>query len=230
MPKKVVFCIPTVTKPYQVCRDSLEASIPLIEKAGWEHYLVNEIGNPYISFARSLMLRKALEIAADAVVFIDHDLSWEPEDMLKLLETPGEVVSGTYRFKRPEEEYMGQVLPGIDGRPQVRDDGAIKMHCIPAGFLKITRGRIGRFMMNYPELMYVDEGTLTVDLFNHGAHNGIWYGEDYAFSRRWLEKCGDIWLIPTLKINHHTKEDEFRGCYHEYLLRQPCGSKAPKES
>jgi hypothetical protein len=42
------------------------------------------------------------------------------------------------------------------------------------------------------------------NLFNHGAWNGIWYGEDYAFSRRWLEKCGDIWIVPNLKLNHHS--------------------------
>jgi hypothetical protein len=70
-----------------------------------------------------------------------------------LIETPGDVVAGTYRFKRAEEEYMGALLPDIHGRPQVRDDGCIKAHSIPAGFLKITANGVNRFMLEYPELM-----------------------------------------------------------------------------
>ena len=64
MTKKVVFCVPTVTRPYQQCLDSLEASHPLVEAAGWESCMVNEVGNPYISAARATMLRKALDAFA----------------------------------------------------------------------------------------------------------------------------------------------------------------------
>ncbi len=224
--KKVVFCIPTVTRPYQVCLDSLQASLPLLNEAGWEDATVYEIGCPYISAARANMLRKALEVGADAVVFIDHDLSWRPEDMLALLQAEGEVVAGTYRFKREPEEYMGALLPGIDGTPQVRSDGAVLAHCIPAGFLRITRAGINKFAYHYPELQYLEQGTLCVDLFNHGVHKGVWYGEDYAFSRNWNEKCGQIWILPSLEINHHTQAAMFPGNFHRYLLSQPGGSEA----
>ena len=224
---KVIFCIPTVTKPYQACLDSLAASIPLIEKAGWEHGLVSEIGNPYISNARATMLRKALDQNADAIVFIDHDLSWDPEDLLKLLETDGDVVAGTYRFKRDEVEYMGAVLTGVDGRPQVREDGCVLGFSIPAGFMKITKQGVNAFMRAYPELAYgPDQFALNIDLFNHGAMNGVWYGEDYAFSRRWNDKCGKIWIIPDLNITHHTKDAAFPGNFHEYLLSRPGGSES----
>jgi len=93
--KKVVFCLPTVKRPYQQCLDSIEASLPLIKAAGWDEGMVNEVGNPYISAARATMLRKALDAKADVIVFIDHDLSWRPADMLKLIETEGDVVAGT---------------------------------------------------------------------------------------------------------------------------------------
>ncbi len=222
--KKVVFCIPTVSRPYQVCLDSLKASVPVINAAGWEDASTYEIGNPYISAARMAMLRRAIETNADAVVFIDHDLSWRPEDMLSLLDAEGDVVAGTYRFKREPEEYMGALLPGIDGTPQVRSDGCILAHCIPAGFLRITRAGINKFMYHYPKLQYLEQGTLCVDLFNHGVHEGVWYGEDYAFSRNWNEKCGQIWIDPRLRINHHTADAMYPGDFHSYLLRQPGGS------
>lgn len=224
--KRVIFCIPTITKPYKVCLDSLAASIPLIEKAGWDEGSVWQIGCPYVSAARSMMLRKALDAKADVIVFIDHDLSWDPGDLLKLIETKGDVVAGTYRFKGDPEEYMGALLPDAKGYPQVRDDGCVKAHSIPAGFLKITRAAVNKFISAYPELCYGDKCSPAIDLFNHGAWNGIWYGEDYAFSRRWLEKCGDIWIIPDLNISHHRAEQAYPGNFHKYLLRQPGGSES----
>ena len=222
--KKVVFCIPTVTKPYQVCLDSLAASIPLIHAAGWEDGMANSIGCPYISHARSTMLRKAQDALADVIVFLDHDMSWDPQDLLKLIETEGDVVAGTYRFKEDEEKYMGTMLPDVNQLPQVREDGCIQAFCIPAGFLKITRFGVSKFMQAFPELQYIDNATLTVDLFNHGVHKGVWYGEDYAFSRNWNERCGKIWVIPDLNLNHHGKDGTvYKGNYHNFLRRQSGG-------
>jgi hypothetical protein len=224
--KKVVFCIPTISKPYQAMMDSLAASIPLITAAGWDEGAVYQIGCPYISAARSMMLRKALDAKATVIVFLDHDLSWEPRDLLRLIETEGEVVAGTYRFKGEPEEYMGSIFPDIHGRPQVRADGCIKAHSIPAGFLKITRAAVCRFMREYPELCYGETCAPAVDLFNHGVIDGVWYGEDYAFAKRWREKCGDLWVIPDINITHHLGETPFPGNFHRYLLRQPGGSES----
>lgn len=221
---KVIFCIPTITKPYQVTLDSLDASIPLITAAGWEEGMVSEVGCPYISAARSIMLRKALDAKADVIVFIDHDLGWKPEDLLTLIETEGDVVAGTYRFKKPGDFYMGAPLPDLNGSPIVREDGAVKGHSIPAGFLKITKQAVNRFIKSYPELTYGDAYAPHIDLFNHGAHEGVWYGEDYAFSRRWRELGGDIWIVPNLNIDHYTSDTRYVGNYHQWLMRQPGGS------
>lgn len=220
---KVIFCIPTTKKPYQATLDSLAASIPLIKEAGWEEGMVSEIGCPYISHARSTMLRKALDAKADVIVFIDHDVSWKPQDLLTLIETKGDVVCGTYRFKKDEEEYMGAVLSNADGTPLVRADGNLLAHSAPAGFLKVTKEAVNKFMTAYPDLIYGEKYSPYVDLFNHGAHKGVWYGEDYAFCRNWRECGGEIVLIPDLDISHHTTEKEYVGNFHNFLRRQPGG-------
>lgn len=225
--KHVVFCIPTITRPYQCTLDSIEASLPLIEAAGWKHSIVYEVGSPYISCARSVMLRKALDAMATHIVFIDHDLSWQPEDLLALIEAEGDVVAGTYRFKTDEVEFMGTLIPDIHGLPQVRPDGAVKAHFIPAGFLKITRMAVSRFIAAYPELTYGDKCNPCVDLFNHGAHEGQWFGEDYAFSRRWRELGGEIVILPRLNLVHHSADKSYGGTFHDYLCQQPGGSQDP---
>lgn len=222
---KVVFATPTITRPFDAYLASMEAMIPALDAAGIIHSAIFEVGNPYISAARAKMLRKALDTAPDAVVFIDHDLSWRPSDMLKLLETEGEVVGGTYRNKVDHEHtYMGTLVTGGDHRPVIRDDGALKATKIPAGFLKVTPATISRFMRAYPELVYGEPWYPFVDLFNHGAIDGLWYGEDYAFSKRWVERCGDIWIVPDLDLDHHTATKVYPGNFHQYLMRQPGGS------
>ncbi len=218
--KKVVFCVPTLKKPFQQTLDSLRDSIPEIEEAGWESGMVSEIGSPYISAARATMLRKALDAKATHIVFIDHDVSWEKGAMIKLLETEGEVVACTYRFKQDEEKYMGTL---VGEYPEVRADGCIKMINVPAGFLRITRSVVNKMMRAFPELIYGETCRPEFDLFNHGAYKGIWWGEDYAFCRRWLEIGGDIWCIPDLNITHHTTEQAYPGNFRAFMRRQPGG-------
>lgn len=220
---KVVLCVPTLTRPYQQTLDAIAASVPLLDAAGIEHFMVTEVGCPYISAARSTMLRKALDIKADVIVFIDHDVSWRPQDLLKLIETEGDVIAGLYRFKQDgETKYMG-VLDDLDGAVQVRKDGCIKATRVPAGFLKVTRNAVNRFMQAYPALVYGEASNPSVDLFNHGAHKGAWWGEDYAFSRNWIDAGGEIWVVPDVTLTHHGAED-YPGNYHEFLLAQPGGS------
>lgn len=230
----MVICLPTFPfKPHPATLESIKDEVPLLEKAGWEHGIVSEIGNPYISAARASMLRKALDAKATVAFFLDSDLSWSPGDLLKVIETEGEVVAGTYRFKKEEEEYMGNLAPGPFGRPFVREsDGAIKATAIPGGFLKVTRGAVNFFMESYPELCFGEHSNPSVDLFNHGAHKRIWWGEDYAFSRNWTDIGGEIWLVPDIDVAHNSgpgaasegKPAIYPGNFHRYMLRQPGGS------
>ena len=173
------------------------------------------------------MTRKALDARTDVIVYIDHDLAWDPADLVTLLNTEGDVVSGTYRTKQDEEIYLGMIHTDAKGIPSTRhSDGAIDAVKVPAGFLKVTKEALDRFMAAYFDLCYGPMYNLSVDLFNHGAHKRVWYGEDYAFSRRWIDLGEKIWLVPNLDIIHWDGYTPYPGNFHEYLLRQPGGSKA----
>lgn len=235
---KVVFCIPIPKgdRPYPQTIAALEASVPLVEEAGFEHGYTETRGNPYISGARADMTRKAMNANADMIVYIDYDVAWKPQDLVKLLKTEGDVVAGTYRCKTDDDQYMGVIYTDENGRPICRADGAIKAKVMPAGFLKVTSTAIDKFMRHYPELCYGPQYALSVDLFHHGAHKGLWWGEDYAFCRNWEECGGENWLVPNMDVDHWQRfKDEktgevtykcFEGNYHEFLLRCPGGSKA----
>lgn len=230
MSKKVVFCIPIVNRPFAVTVDSLKASLPVLEAAGWQHCMAQTVDVPYISAARASMLRAALDEKADVIVFIDYDVAWEPADLLTLIETEGNVVAGTYRAKISDEQYMGALeYDPVTFAPVVRADGALASKLVPAGFLKITKECVHDFMVSYPELCYGPLYHASVDLFNHGVHDRVWYGEDYSFSLRWKRRGGEIWTVPNLNIDHHGKDGKvYKGNLHKFLLRQPGGSEAPE--
>ncbi len=213
---KVVFCTLFLERPHPAFIRALEASLPLIEAAGWEHSYVQEVGCPYISEARSKILRKALDRKPDVIVFLDYDVSWAPESLLKLISTDGDVVAGTYRFKDDEERYMGEL--DVDNMHVMRTDGCLMARKVPAGFLKLTREALSKFAKAYPELLYGDPLSPHLDLFNHGAIDGLWYGEDYAFSKRWIEKCGMLWVVPDIDVHHNSATVCYEGNLHKHLI------------
>jgi glycosyltransferase involved in cell wall biosynthesis len=224
---KLVICTPTIVRPFDAYLAALEAEVPHLDAAGIEHFVVNEVGSAYISHARATMLRKAMDVQPDAIVFIDHDMSWAPGSVVRLAQTEGEVVAGTYRFKQPKEEYMGTWRTDAEGFPITREDGCIRGEWVPAGFLKVTDGLVHRMMGAYPELVYGPRYRPSFDLFNHGAHNGVWYGEDYAFSRRVNDMGGEVWIVPDLDLTHHAADGVAHvGNLHTYLRRQPGGDLA----
>ena len=55
-------------------------------------------------------------------------------------------------------------------------------------------------------------------MFNHGAMDGVWWGEDYAFSNRWRKAGGKIWVIPDMNIDHHGGDICYAGNFHKHLL------------
>lgn len=224
-------CLPVAPggRPHQKTLDSIEAAVPLLEERGWDHGLTQTLGNPYISGARAEMTRKALDAKATHIVYIDWDVSFRPQDLLDILEAEGDVICGTYRTKldNDDEQYMGAIYSGDDDCPVVRADGAVKARVVPAGFLRLNLSAIERFMLAYPELCYGPQHNLSIDLFNHGAYNGLWWGEDYAFARRYNDKCGDVWILPWLQIDHWKGERVWKGNFHDYLRKQPGGDLEP---
>jgi glycosyltransferase involved in cell wall biosynthesis len=215
---RVAICTPTWERPTDAYLQALEASVPALDAAGWEHHAAFEVTNPYISAARASMLGKALAWGADVIVFIDDDVSWQPEDLIKLLDAKGDVVGGNYRYKTDDElRFMGKPFLGDRGHPLFREsDDAVLMLALPAGFLKITRAGVMRFLKAYPDLRMNTEKPedVNVDLFNHGVKNGTWFGEDFAFCRNWLEIGGDILCVPDLDLVHNSRGYWAKDGYH----------------
>jgi hypothetical protein len=218
--KKVVFCVPVYPKePYPQTAAAFKAEIPFLKKAGWDAEVIYHKGNPYISAARAELLHSALKKDATVIVFVDQDISWKPGDAVRLIETDGGMVAGTYRYKNEEERYMGGLNEAEPGIAAVREDGCLEALVAPAGFLKVTREAVNKMIAAYPEHCCGEPCAPWFDMFAHGIIDGTWRGEDTAACMRWWKLGEKVWCLPDLEITHHSADRDYPGNLARYLER-----------
>jgi len=211
--------------------DSLRDTIQLLDKQGHSFILATRSGLCYVQLARNELLKEFLDSDCDSLFWLDDDVSWNPEDVLRMLNMEDEIVAGVYRKKTDTEEYPIAIDTDEDGKPIVREDGCILAPFIPAGFWRIRRSAIEKMCSSYPEQAYFmmqhgEKVTGFFDLFPQGLYNGQWWGEDFGFCRLWKE-LGKIWLVPDINLVHHGPDGKsYPGNYHKFLLKQPGGSEA----
>lgn len=214
---------------------SLVATIDLCEKAGHEVVPIEQsllMGCCYIQVVRNELVKAFRDSKADVLFFLDDDMSWKPEDALKLIEMPDLIVAGAYRYKTDMEDYPIVIHSDDAGRANVREsDGAIHGSQVPTGFLRIRKEAIELLCVKHADRAYFkrENGAKRegyIDLFPQGLEDGQWVGEDYAFCRLWERMGGEIWVVPDMTLSHHGRGVEYSGNYHEYLMRQPTGSNA----
>lgn len=144
------------------------------------------------------------------VLLIDSDESWRPEDVVRLLLHPQEIVGGTYRMKNNDGEYVGS-LKHEDGCPVgvMLPDGNALLEAtrVAAGFMRIKISALRKWAAAYPDLVSEEPDGRKVQFFSRMIAPD-WDGkpvahcQDMAFCRRWLDIGGRLWIDPMVKVNH----------------------------
>jgi hypothetical protein len=165
------------------------------------------------------------------LMFIDVDLSFSPDDILKMLWHDKEIMTGAYPIKDINwDKVSNAVKNGIesdklldssirfvvnpvrfaDSKIRV-DKGAISVHDAGTGFMLIKRSVFEKMFEEYPELQYTDDtGLLNEEerkygyaLFNsYVDEDQRFLSEDYGFCRYWQKMNGDIWTDPSIELTH----------------------------
>ncbi len=231
---KVIFAIPAYDGTLEAgCVLSLTSSVHLLQKLDIEYDISILSGCALLSVARNTLVSMFMETDATDLFFIDSDVGFPPEGVVKLLRRDEGVVGGVYPFKRDGLSFPAMIKTE-DGVPigrqgqdkEDQDNYLIEADGVPAGFLRIKRRVIEKMLEAYPQLNYNGDplaisDTARVkgcDLFNVGASDGTrWMPEDYAFCERWIAIGGQVWVYPNLEFEHVGKKS-YKGNYHEYLL------------
>jgi len=195
-----------VTSPFLL---SMVRTVTLCIQKGISHQVHINAGDSFIPRARALLVAKFLQTDASHFLMIDADMSWQAEDVVKLLLHDKDIVCGAYRQKIPEVRWNFCLEPSAHGETICEvASGLVRISGAGAGFMLVKREAIERMIAAAPETRFVHTGNETPldawDLFGPvGTINGTFYGEDIAFCNRWRHLGGEIWLDPSVQLGHH---------------------------
>jgi hypothetical protein len=181
------------------------------------------------------------------MIFIDCDLQFDKESILKLLWHEKDVMTASYPIKEIDwskvkegaeagieaqelMEYSTRYVVHMTkpGENQLNiDNGAIECYEAGTGFMLIKRQVFEKMFKKYKKLKYVDDtGALAGEekensyaLFNsYIDDDGRFLSEDYGFCRYWQKMGGKIWVDPTINLTHFGRI-KYTGKMMQFLTR-----------
>ena len=208
--------IATPSHSGEVCCEytkSLIETLPFLVQHGvaFTHSFI--MHNAIIQDARNRLVGWFMASEATDMLFIDADISWEPEAALRLAISPHDVIGGAYRQKREDAEMYNAsgLKPG----------GARLIECdfLGTGFLKISRRAIEKLTAAHRDTKYQDDdGHPCYGLFDVQIGGGTIIGEDALFCRRWRATGGKVFLDPDMTL-YHIGAKAYRGNFAELIAR-----------
>lgn len=108
----------------------------LLDAAGYNITLCTEAGNCHVDDARNSLVREFLKTDCTDLVFIDADVGFPPENLLRLVEVDRDINAGVYPKKEDVEDFP--ILP-LPGELWADKDGLVEVEGVPTGFLRIRR-------------------------------------------------------------------------------------------
>jgi hypothetical protein len=203
VPQKVFIATP-VNEPKLVIGyvQSLLSTQLALRHAGIKSEIVFETQCSLVIAGRNSLVADFLASDATDMVFIDSDISWKPEDLIRLLQHPVPVVAGIYRKKAPEPIFAVE-FENPNSIESNAKTGLLKATGVATGFLRLRRDCLEAMVKAYPELKITSSGQEQYALFDTMLQNGQMVSEDYTFCRRWTAIGGTIWVDPSIDLGHH---------------------------
>jgi hypothetical protein len=181
-----------------------------------------------ITRARASLIAQFLEDEdATHLLFIDADIGFEPEQVLRLIECGAQVCAGVYPVKRidwdkikstiesarpnPAAAALKYVFEVDDPKAVTERGGFVKVRYAGTGFLMIRRSALERMCARYPQLQFKRDHSTDAAVASDKRfalfecmidNDGTYLSEDFAFCRRWTDMGGDIWADLRSKLSH----------------------------
>ena len=187
-------------------------------------------GDALITRARADLVALFLDDpAATHLLFIDADIGFEPDQVMRLVASGGDMVGGAYPIKRVNWDKARKVIE--EQRPNTRSavldyvlevedperiavvSGFARVRYAGTGFLMIRRQALERMCRHYASLQFRREHSIADSLAaspNRFALfesmieplTGIYLSEDFSFCKRWTDMGGEIWADLESRLNH----------------------------
>ena len=185
-------------------------------------------GDALITRARASLISQFLDDPRSThLLFIDADIGFEPDQVLRLIESGADMCAAIYPIKRIDWEKVKTTIETarpnpaaaalkyvfeVDNPSAVAEKGGfVKVRYAGTGFLMIRRDALERMCARHPQLQYrrdhsTDAATASDKRFALFecmiAEDGTYLSEDFAFCKRWTDMGGEIWADLKSKLRH----------------------------
>jgi hypothetical protein len=162
--------------------------------------------------SRNDLLAIAINNNLDNIIWVDSDIEWNPEWILKLLSYKEDIVGGIYRKKTDEKELYVIKTTNLSKK----ENGLIKVEGLGCGFLKMSKKAFTSLWNNSKE--YTSDGKIARNVFEIGINNNELIGEDIMVCNKLFKLGYDIYLDPNMTCNHIGNK-KYYGDFNNYIAR-----------
>jgi hypothetical protein len=180
-----------------------------------------------ITRARASLVAQFLEDeTATHLLFLDADIGFEPEQVMRLVECGAEMCAAVYPIKRIDWDKVRSSVENARPNPAaslsyvfevddpsavIEQSGFVKVRYAGTGFLMIRRAALEKMCAHYPHLQFKRDHSVDAArpsdkrfaLFESViAEDGTYLSEDFAFCKRWTDIGGEIWADLDSKLAH----------------------------
>lgn len=185
-----------------------------LKDAGIDSELAIYAGDCHVDDARNRLVRDFLESDCDDLVFIDSDIRFEAESLVKLLNYDADVVGGAYPLKQKEEAYPVRFIPG---EIWSNDQGLIEVLSLPTGFLRIKRCVLEHLALHSVKFNPKSDSRSQLPvIFERGVIDNCRFGGDVNFCRKCRDFDIKIYLDPSVWFEH----DNYSGRISSFLKKE----------
>lgn len=165
-----------------------------------------------ISRARNILTAMFLESDCTHMLFIDADIEFDPDSVLRALAYDKDILAGAYPKKALPIQYAINFKFLDKDKKKIRiEHGAAEILDASTGFFLVKRRVYLKLIEAHPELHYKNDSNLHVNTSKYcyalydtmlDSKDNRYLSEDYTFCRRWQKLGGEIWLDLNTKLNH----------------------------
>jgi hypothetical protein len=193
-------------KIYVLGMMSILNNIKNLEANGFEVSLNAQMGDCYLDQTRNHIVKTFLASDCTDLIFVDNDLSFDSDAMLKLMTKPVQIIGAAYPYRSQDKDGFPIAVHVHENLEFAgnKELGIIDCKFVPTGLLRINRSVFATLKEKYPknvdakgELQFFRTGLLFED-----EGDNRWFGEDVYFCEI-SKRVGIInWCEPTIGCCH----------------------------
>lgn len=190
----------------------LAISLARFTQVASQHGIAVQIGSicgcSVVSRARNLLAKDLLESNCDYLLFIDSDINFEPEHILRLMawgEDPKKgIVAAVPRTRSEEKVYIADLDYDDNGELTMNGMGLVRARRVATAFMLIRREVLVTMEAANPDWVYYDKKTdrMVPCIFDFKLTEEGYIGEDFLFCDRARELGFEVWVDPSITLGH----------------------------